>query len=141
MFSFKKIFFGVLCASFFVMTYSNAESSYQFAMPLQQMRWQHLLSELRCLVCQNQSLAESNAPLAQDLKQLVADQIKMGYSDAQIKQYLAARYGEYILFKPSLNRINLVLWLGPIIFLCGASLIMYISIRRQISSDKGKAKC
>src|SRR6516225_5792174 len=78
---------------------------YLFPNPQQELRFQQLLGELRCLVCQNQSLAESNAPLAQDLKSEVYQQIQAGYSNDEIKQFLVRRYGEYILFKPSVTKI------------------------------------
>ncbi len=98
---------------------------------VQEVRYNHLLSELRCLVCQNQSLADSNAPLALDLKREVYDQIKMGKTDEEIKTFLVARYGEYILFKPQFTKTTFILWLGPVVFLAGSFLILFISIRRQ----------
>ncbi len=98
---------------------------------VQEERYHHLLGELRCLVCQNQSLEDSNAPLAQDLKREVHEQIKSGHTDDEIKHYLVARYGEYILFKPQLTKTTFVLWLGPVIFLVGAFVILFFSIKRQ----------
>lgn len=98
---------------------------------VQEVRYNHLLGELRCLVCQNQSLADSNAPLALDLKREVYDQIKMGKTDDEIKTFLVSRYGEYILFKPQFTKTTFVLWLGPVVFLVGSFIILFISIRRQ----------
>lgn len=111
--------------------FATPVANYYFPILAEQKRFQQLLSELRCVVCQNQSLAESHAPLAIDLKNEVYGLVQRGYSDDEIKKYLVARYGEYILFKPNLNNISFVLWLGPIIFLLGASAIMFTSIRRQ----------
>jgi cytochrome c-type biogenesis protein CcmH len=98
---------------------------------VQEVRYNHLLGELRCLVCQNQSLADSNAPLALDLKREVYDQIKIGKTDDEIKTFLVSRYGEYILFKPQFTKTTFVLWLGPVVFLVGSFIILFISIRRQ----------
>ncbi len=104
---------------------------YYFTSPVQQQRFEKLISELRCLVCQNQSLAESNAPLALDLKREVYHKVVAGASTAEIKTYLISRYGEYILFKPNINTNTYLLWFGPLIFLLGASSIMFLSIYRQ----------
>lgn len=80
-------------------------------------RYKQLASELRCLVCQNQSLADSQAGLAEDLKAKVYQQIESGQSDADIKTYMVERYGEFILYKPSFSSGNAVLWIGPFIIL------------------------
>lgn len=108
--------------------------TYTFIFAVQEQRFSHLLSELRCLVCQNQSLAESNAPLAQDLKNEVYHRIRSGWSDQEIKGYLVQRYGEYILFKPDVNKTTFVLWLGPVVFLVGAFVILFINIQRRQSN-------
>lgn len=73
-----------------------------------------LLPDLRCLVCQNESLAESRAPLALDLKYEVRNLVAQGKSDAEIKQYLTARYGDFVLFRPPFDPRTWLLWLGPI---------------------------
>lgn len=103
---------------------------------IQEQRYQQLLGELRCLVCQNQSLADSNAPLAQDLKKEVHDRIIAGQTDEEIKKALVAQYGEYILFKPQLTKVTLILWLGPLVFLVGAFIILWLTIRRQTASAR-----
>lgn len=82
-----------------------------------QIQFQNLLKELRCLVCQNQDLADSNADLAKDLKREVYKQVEQGKSNQQIIEYLTSRYGDFILFKPPLQSNTLVLWLGPFAFL------------------------
>jgi cytochrome c-type biogenesis protein CcmH len=121
----------VLLFSYLPICSAATENNFTFISSIQEQRFQHLLSELRCLVCQNQSLADSNAPLAQDLKRDVLERLRFGYTDEEIKKYLVARYGEYILFKPSVNSATFILWLGPVIFLCGSLLILLISIKRQ----------
>jgi cytochrome c-type biogenesis protein CcmH len=88
-----------------------------FHSPEVEARFKQLASELRCLVCQNQSLADSQAGLAEDLKAKVYQQIESGQSDADIKTYMVDRYGEFILYKPSFSSGNAVLWIGPFIIL------------------------
>ena len=74
-----------------------------------------LSSELRCMVCQNQSLLDSDSELASDMKKIIYEKLKEGKSKEEVKDFLLARYGEFILFKPLFNQTNLLLWLGPII--------------------------
>jgi len=94
-------------------------------------RYQALTAELRCLVCQNQSLADSDAPLAKDLRQTILRKIAAGESDGQIIQFLTERYGEFILFKPTVTKKNTVLWLGPAIMLVIAGLLLAKNIKAQ----------
>ncbi len=81
--------------------------------PEQSARYEGLLDELRCMVCQNQTLAESNAPLAEDLRREVRAQVAQGKSDAEIKRYLTARYGDFVLYRPPFKPRTWLLWLGP----------------------------
>jgi len=81
--------------------------------PAQRERYQHLAEELRCLVCQNQTLADSNAELAADLRHQVEDQILAGRSDDEIKAYLVQRYGDFVLYRPPMKSSTWLLWLGP----------------------------
>ena len=90
-----------------------------------------LYEELRCLVCQNQSLLESNAPLALDLKKLVLDKINKGDSKEDIKLFLVDRYGEFILLKPTYSLQNILLWFGPILFLFIGIFITFRFFKRQ----------
>lgn len=91
----------------------------------QQVRYEALLPELRCVVCQNESLAESQAPLAGDLRRQIRLQIQAGRSDSQIKDYLTARYGEFVLYRPRLETSTAVLWFGPLLFaLIGVGVIL-----------------
>lgn len=72
-----------------------------------------LFEQIRCLVCQNQSLADSQAPLAIDLRREVRELIELGYSEEQIFDYLTQRYGDFVLYRPRFNTVNAILWLGP----------------------------
>ena len=96
-------------------------------------RFIELSSELRCLVCQNQSLLESDSELANDLKEIIYEKINEGQSDNQIKNFLVQRYGEFILFKPLFNMANLFLWATPLISFI---LIAFIAIRKTNYKDK-----
>ena len=90
-----------------------------------------LYKELRCLVCQNQSLLESNAPLALDLKKVVMNKIQLGQSKGEIKKFLVDRYGEFILLKPKYSIQNILLWLGPILFLLIGFFVTFAFLRKQ----------
>ncbi|MGH8035069.1 MAG: cytochrome c-type biogenesis protein [Nevskiales bacterium] len=81
--------------------------------PEQTLRYETLLNELRCMVCQNQNLAESNAPLAEDLRREVRTQVMQGKSSTEIKTYLTARYGDFVLYRPPFKPRTWLLWLGP----------------------------
>ena len=85
--------------------------------PKYELRARNISKNIRCMVCQNQSIDESNAPLAKDLRILIRDKIKEGYKDDDIYKFLTVRYGDFILLKPPLNSINLILWFLPFIFL------------------------
>lgn len=110
-----------LCAVFFMATAALAVQPDEILKdPAQEARARTLSSELRCLVCQNQSIDDSDAPLAKDLRILVRERIVAGDSDAQVKDFLVQRYGAFVLLKPPLSISTLVLWLTPLLlFLAG----------------------
>ena len=85
--------------------------------PKYELRARNISKNIRCMVCQNQSIDESNSPLAKDLRILIRDKIKEGNKDEEIYKFLTDRYGDFILLKPPLNSKNLILWLLPFIFL------------------------
>ncbi len=99
-------------------------------------RYKKLTNELRCLVCQNQTVAESNSGLALDLKNQVAEQILNGKSNDEIFEYMETRYGEFVLYKPQVSLENSFLWLGPLIILFVASLITFKTIRNYSKKNK-----
>ena len=94
-------------------------------------RLRSLENELRCLVCQNQTLAESNAPLAEDLRKEVRDLATGGKSDDEIRTYLVARYGDFVLYKPPVKSTTYVLWFGPFVLLAGGAVAWWMLIRRR----------
>ncbi|MDF1646331.1 MAG: cytochrome c-type biogenesis protein CcmH [Legionellaceae bacterium] len=102
-----------------LMSLSNgyAEALYPLESAKQTAQFKGLLRELRCLVCQNQDLADSNAPLAKDLRDEVYRLVQTGKSDDEIIRYLTVRYGDFILFKPPVKSVTWILWGAPVFFL------------------------
>jgi cytochrome c-type biogenesis protein CcmH len=99
--------------------------------PVLEQRAMRLSAELRCLVCQNQSLAESNAELALDLKNQVREQIRAGKSDNEIRDYMVARYGDFVLYRPPVKPATVLLWAGPFVLLVAAFLGLALYLRRR----------
>ena len=101
-----------------------------------------LAEKLRCLVCQNQTLAESNADLAVDLRREVKEQIKAGKSDAQIMDYLVQRYGDFVLYQPPFKPITVLLWVGPFVLLAIAlgALFRRLARRRKAAEQTAPAE-
>jgi len=91
-----------------------------------------LASELRCLQCQNQTLADSNAPLAVDLRQQIRELLAKGQSDEQIKQYLVARYGDFVLYRPPLKSNTFLLWFGPALVLLAGLAALFWNLKRRL---------
>lgn len=96
-----------------------------------EVRYQQLTVQLRCLVCQNQNLADSDAPLAQDLRQEIYNMMQAGRTDDEIKQFLTERYGDFVLYMPPVKSNTLLLWLMPAILLSGGALVVLIVVRRR----------
>src|ERR1700759_3389156 len=103
--------------------------------PAKEARARHLSQELRCMVCQNQSIDDSEAPLARDLRLLVRERIASGDSDAQVIDFLVARYGEFVLLRPRFERQTLLLWLVPPLVLFGGGLVLWSQARRRKSGS------
>jgi len=102
--------------------------------PAKETRARDLSRELRCMVCQNQSIDDSEAPLARDLRLLVRERIAAGDSDAQVIDFLVARYGEFVLLKPRLKPHTLLLWLLPPLALAGGGFALWMHSRRRSRS-------
>lgn len=97
--------------------FAQAIDPLPFANDAEEQRFQHLASELRCLVCQNQNIADSDAGLAKDLRKEVFEMMRAGQSDDEIKRFLTDRYGDFVLYRPPFKSTTLVLWIGPIVIL------------------------
>ena len=98
-------------------------------------RYYSLIEEIRCLVCQNQSLADSDAPLAQDLRNEIYKMIHSKKSNNQITNYLVERYGDFVLYRPPLKKNTWFLWFGPFLFLAIAFFIVFFVIRNQSRNE------
>jgi cytochrome c-type biogenesis protein CcmH len=99
--------------------------------PALERRAREISSELRCLVCQNQSIDESDAPLAKDLRVLVRERLKAGDGDAEVRGFIVQRYGEFVLLKPSFGLHTALLWLGPALILAAAIVGLIAILRRR----------
>lgn len=104
---------------------------HQFDTPVERDRYRHLIEELRCLVCQNQNLAESDADLAKDLRQEIYEQIEAGKTNQDIIDYMVARYGDFVLYRPPFKPLTLLLWVGPFVILGGGVLVLLLHVRRR----------
>jgi cytochrome c-type biogenesis protein CcmH len=106
--------------------------------PVIERRMMALADELRCLVCQNQTLADSHADLAVDLRQEIRELMQKGQSDEQVKRYLVARYGDFVLYRPPLKSTTWLLWFGPAVLLVGGLATLYLVLlrRRRLAADE-----
>lgn len=107
---------------------------HQFETPEQEARYKVLIEELRCLVCQNQNLADSNAELALDLRQKTYEMVAAGKSNQEIVDYMVARYGDFVLYRPPVKTSTMLLWVGPFLILLGGISVLIVVIRRQRSA-------
>lgn len=102
----------------------------------QELRFQHLVRQLRCPMCQDETLEDSNAPIARDLRNRVFVLMQEGKSDAEIKQYLVARYSDYILYDPPLKPGTWLLWFGPLLILAGGAGVVLVAIHKRRRHDE-----
>ena len=99
--------------------------------PAAEARLMALSNELRCLVCQNQTIADSNAGLAVDLRNEIREKIQTGMSDAEIKEFMVTRYGDFVLYRPPVKNTTLVLWVGPFLLLAVGGGVLYFNLKRR----------
>ena len=99
--------------------------------PALEQRVMTLAAELRCLVCQNQTLADSNAPLAEDLRNQVREKMRRGASDSEIVDYMVARYGDFVLYRPPFKLTTVLLWFGPLLLLAAGFVVLLRRILRR----------
>jgi len=122
---------------FFLMTLSVtgfAVDYRQLATPEQQEAYESLVSELRCLVCQNQTIKDSNADLADDLRRQVFEMLQQGKSKDEILRFMTDRYGDFVLYKPPFKTKTGFLWLGPAVFLTVGLIVIFVIYRRKKAS-------
>jgi cytochrome c-type biogenesis protein CcmH len=110
---------------------AKPEAPPQFTSSPEEKRFHALVSELRCVMCQNQSLADSNAQIARDLRHEVLELMRQGKTDAQIKDFLVARYGEFVLYRPQVESKTWLLWFGPAFVLLAGGFMVAGLVRRR----------
>jgi len=119
------------------MTCWAADEPLVFKNSAQEARFYDLTRNLRCLVCQNQDLADSSAPLAHDLREEIFEMMQAGKSDDQIKKFLVDRYGDFVLYRPPLKGNTIALWLLPGVLLVAGAVIVLLAVRRQSRQATG----
>ena len=97
----------------------------------EEVRFQKLSTELRCPMCQNETLADSNAPIAHDLRRQIFEMMQAGKSDAEIKAYLVDRYSDFVLYKPPVEPKTWLLWFGPLVVLAIGGMVVAVQVRRR----------
>lgn len=127
----------ILCVfcllSFFELVF--ASERYPFQNPEHEKRFHHLIHRLRCMVCQNQTIADSNSPFAEDLRVILHQKILEGESDQAIRLYLRGRYGDYVWYQPPFRWSTTLLWVGPVVALVCGMVMIHIRLRRRASSS------
>lgn len=121
------------------------DSEAEFKDPAKQARYEHLIHEFRCLVCQDETIADSNADLAAQFRRQVHDMVAAGKTNAEIRAYMVDRYGDFILYKPPVQESTWLLWFGPFLFLLIGAGIAFGAIRRrnkmmQRSAEENRAQ-
>jgi cytochrome c-type biogenesis protein CcmH len=106
--------------------------------PALEERMMALATELRCLVCQNQTLADSHAPLAIDLRNQIREQMRQGASESDIVKYMVARYGDFVLYRPPLKATTILLWAGPLLLLMGGLAALFLRLARRRAEPRAE---
>lgn len=113
-----------------VLAFANIEA-YRFDDPEKEARYRVLIAELRCLVCQNQNLADSNAELAQDLRRQTYEMVQKGSSNEEVVTYMVQRYGDFVLYRPPFRPSTALLWVGPFLIFAVGVVVLMLFIRRR----------
>jgi cytochrome c-type biogenesis protein CcmH len=113
--------------------------TYDFSNPELELRYRQLSTELRCPKCQNQNIADSNAPIAQDLRKLLYQQLEQGASDEEILDYMVARYGEFVRYRPRFSGATVILWLAPALLLLIGLVVAFLTLRSRRSGTPSAA--
>lgn len=130
----RKLFLGISLA--LSMAFAAAEEAKPAAAnPELERHVMAISEELRCLVCQNETIAASTAPLALDLKQQVRDMLERGVSDKDILDYMVQRYGDFVLYRPPVRASTWLLWFGPFVLLIGGIVLLGLKLRRRRPAD------
>ena len=131
----RRLFFFMFSLALLNVVYA-ADVPMQFDDADKQQRFESLLKEIRCLVCQNQSLADSSADLAQDLRQEVYQMVSENQPDEAVMQFLVDRYGDFVLYRPRLQSSTWLLWFGPFVLLLLGVIVALVIVKRQAADLK-----
>jgi len=127
----KRIVFFLLAAFLWSGLVTAKEAPPAAADPKVEQRMQELSNKLRCLVCQNETLADSHAELAVDLRNEIREKMQGGMSDDEIRKWLVARYGDFVLYQPPFKPTTFLLWVGPFLLLAVGLVVLFINLRRR----------
>jgi cytochrome c-type biogenesis protein CcmH len=130
----KRLCIFILLAIFSNITFAN-EAKPMGDDPALEARLKNVSQELRCLVCQNTTLADSSAPLAEDLRREIRVLMREGKSDKEVVDYLVVRYGDFVLYRPPVNNSTAFLWFGPFIILLVGAFVLYRVLKKHAGSD------
>jgi len=122
---------ALLLAALLAAPLAAKEAAPAAADPVLEKRVMALAEELRCLVCQNQTLADSNAPLAEDLRNQLREKMREGKSDREVVDFLVERYGDFVLYRPPLKATTVLLWFGPLLLLAAGFGVLLRRVRRR----------
>ena len=131
----KLIFTLCLIANTLAFPAHGVVETYKFSDPVLEQRYRQLSVELRCPKCQNQNIAESNAPISRDLRRTLYEQLEAGSSDQEILDYMAIRYGEFVRYRPVFSQKTALLWIAPILFLLFGIGILWLVLKREGSKE------
>jgi len=129
----KVLMTALLLAMAMAAVQASSIETYRFDTPEQEELYKKMIAELRCLVCQNQNLADSNAELAVDLRRKTYEMVSAGKSEQEIMTYMVARYGDFVLYRPPMKSITFLLWTGPFIILGVGVFILFRVIKKKSS--------
>jgi cytochrome c-type biogenesis protein CcmH len=135
----KQLIQGILLALCLVGAAHAAIDAYEFRDEAERQRYRTLVEELRCPKCQNQNIADSNAPIAMDLRREIFRMLEEGQSNEQIVDYLVDRYGDFVRYKPPVNAKTLLLWYGPIALLVLGFTVLAVILRRRRRGSEAQA--
>ncbi|WP_371374230.1 cytochrome c-type biogenesis protein CcmH [Thalassotalea aquiviva] len=135
---YKQILLLIASASLFYAfaAFASPVDTYVFKDEQTRQQFQLLTKELRCPKCQNQNLADSNSPIAADLREIIYQQLQQGKSNDEIIDYMVYRYGDFVLYKPKVNKMTYVLWFGPVLLFIAVLGAIFMSLRRRTQGDE-----
>ena len=114
--------------------------TYGFSSPELEVRYHQLSAELRCPKCQNQNIADSNSPIAKDLRRLLHQQLEAGATNAEINQFMVERYGDFVLYRPRFSGVTIILWLAPALLFLLAAFVVFSLLRKRDQGSIAGAK-